>query len=100
VLRAFFQEDRDIVQTEVLVDIAADVGLNAEKAEEVLASIQRRFYHTVSPPVIIVLQARTAVIQWESGIDIATPRNGRSNKHDIEQYRLFVCDKSDWFYGK
>ncbi|ADP99300.1 hypothetical protein HP15_3536 [Marinobacter adhaerens HP15] len=40
------------------------------------------------------------MIQRESGIDIATPRNGRSNKHDIEQYRLFVCDKSDWFYGK
>ncbi|MBW3227143.1 DsbA family oxidoreductase [Marinobacter adhaerens] len=54
VLRAFFQEDRDIGQTEVLVDIAADVGLNAEKAEEVLASIQRRFYHTVSLPLINV----------------------------------------------
>lgn len=45
VLRAFFQEDRDIGQTEVLVDIAADVGLNAEKAEEVLASGMNRNRH-------------------------------------------------------
>jgi predicted DsbA family dithiol-disulfide isomerase len=38
VLRAFFQEDRDIGQRDVLVELAADVGLDPDAARQALDS--------------------------------------------------------------
>jgi len=39
--RAYFVEDRNLALTEILIDIAAGIGLNAEAAEQVLE--QRSF---------------------------------------------------------
>jgi predicted DsbA family dithiol-disulfide isomerase len=38
VMRAFFQEDRDIGQPEVLIELAADAGLDPEEARQALDS--------------------------------------------------------------
>lgn len=38
VLRAFFQEDRDIGDPEILIEIAGDAGLDVEEARQALKS--------------------------------------------------------------
>lgn len=69
VLRAFFQHDRDIGQPEVLKEIAADVGLDAEGFAAALAERRYAERHQAG-----LAQARAAGVRAVPTIDIGSHR--------------------------
>ncbi|MET8760664.1 DsbA family protein [Lentzea sp. NPDC004782] len=81
VLRAFFQQDRDIGQPEVLKEIAAEVGLPAEEFAAALAERRYAERHQAG-----LAQARAADVRAVPTIDIGSHRfEGVPNPEDLRK---------------